>query len=400
MIVPAGIATRNDPPVLHAAVELVDMIETMSAEQELGRRLPPAVAAAMKDAGIFGMAMPRDWGGPELDPLIQWRVIETLAMANGSAGWCAVINCDSGYASAFLDQEVARGMYPDINVATGGSVAPLGVATRVDGGYRVTGRFPFCSGVHHCEWMFLGCTVFEDGSPRRDANGVPETLQCFLRQSEFEILDTWDTTGLRGTGSNHVSVDNVFVPANRTFSFQDPFLVKREGLLYAFPLMFLAKGTAPALGIARRAIDFLTAEAVRKPARQFRLDDRMETPRRLSENVYVQDAVARADAMVAAARSHVFQVIGELWETLIEGRRPTPLLEARFGTLYPHAAGACLEAVQLVYKAAGGAAVYRGVLDRCMRDMLAINQHTLGSLRHYEMAGRLLLGLTPLSPLL
>jgi hypothetical protein len=125
----------------------------------------------------------------------------------------------------------------------------------------------------------------------------------------------------------------------------------------------------------------------------------MEPPRRLAETVYVQDAVARADALVVAARSHVFQVIEELWETLIEGQRPTPLLQSRFRTLYPHAVGACVEAVQLVYKAAGGAAVYRGVLDRCMR-LLAMNQHTLGSLRHYEMAGRLLLGLTPMMPLI
>jgi alkylation response protein AidB-like acyl-CoA dehydrogenase len=400
MTVPAGIATRNDPPVLHAAVGLADMIDTMSPDLEQERRLPPSLAAAMKDAGIFGMAMPRSWGGPELDPLTQLRVIETLAMANGSAGWCAMINCDSGYATAFLDQDVARSMYPDINVATGGSLSPLGVATRVDGGYRVTGQFPFCSGIHHCEWMVLGCTVSEDGSPCRDGNGVPETRQCLVHQSEFEILDTWHTTGLRGTGSNDVYVDNVFIEAGRTFSFQDPSVVKRPGPLYAFPLMLTAKATAPALGIARRAVDFLIAEATRRPARQFRLDDHMEAPRRMAENIYVQDAVARADALVIAARSHAFHVIGELWATLTEGRRPTPLLQSRFRTLYPHAVGTCAEAVQLVYKAAGGAAVYRGVLDRCLRDILAMNQHTLGSPRHYEMAGRLLLGLTPMMPLI
>jgi alkylation response protein AidB-like acyl-CoA dehydrogenase len=215
-------------------------------------------------------------------------------------------------------------------------------------------------------------------------------------QSEFEIRDTWDTTGLHGTGSNDVYVDNVFIAAERTFGFQDPSVVKRPGPLYAFPLIFTARATAPALGIARRAVDFPIGEAVRRPARHFRLDDHMEAPRRLAENVYVQDAVARADAMVIAARSHVFQVIGELWETLIEGQRPPPPLQSRCRTLYPHAVGACVEAVQLVYRAAGGVAVYRGVLDRCLRDILVMNQHTLGSVRHFEIAGRWLLGLPPM----
>ena len=104
----AGEATGDDSPILYAAIGIAEQIRAASDEIERGRRIPPSIAVAMKDAGVFGMAMPRAWGGPELDPLTQFRVIEALAMADGSAGWCAMIGCDGGYITAFLGQDVAR----------------------------------------------------------------------------------------------------------------------------------------------------------------------------------------------------------------------------------------------------------------------------------------------------
>jgi alkylation response protein AidB-like acyl-CoA dehydrogenase len=175
---------------LHAAIGLTEQIKAASDASEAERRLPSSVATAMQEAGVFGMVMPRAWGGPQLDPLMQVRVIEALAMADGSAGWCAMIGCDSGYVSAFLDQSVARAMYPDRLVATGAAATTTGEARRAQGGFRVNGRFPFVSGCHHSEWAWLGCTAIEDGVLRVDDNGVPQTRQCFLHLSECEILDT------------------------------------------------------------------------------------------------------------------------------------------------------------------------------------------------------------------
>src|ERR1700730_19400 len=139
----AGRAAADDSPILHAAIGLAEQIRGASGEIEQGRRLPPGIAAAMKDAGVFGMAMPREWGGPELDPLTQLRVIEALAMAEGSVGWCAMIGSDGGYITAILEEDVAPAMYPDIRVATGAAGTTTGRAVRVPGGYRVSGRFPF-----------------------------------------------------------------------------------------------------------------------------------------------------------------------------------------------------------------------------------------------------------------
>jgi indole-3-acetate monooxygenase len=397
----AGKATAGDSPILHAAIGLAGQIRAASDEIERGRRLPPAIAAAMKDAGVFGMTMPRAWGGPELDPLTQFRVIEALAMADGSVGWCAMIGCDGGYLTAFLDQDVARAMYPDLLVATAAAATTTGQAVPVPGGYRVSGRFPFVSGGQHCEWIWVGSIVFDNGVPRVDGNGVPETRQCFVPLSRCEVLDTWHTTGLRGTGSNDVVLRDEFVEEELTFSFQNPNLVARPGPLYAFPFMFIAKGAAPALGVARHAIDAVIESAAHKPARRYTVGDRIEPAKVLRDDVYVQDAVGRAETLLAATRAYYFDLMGDLWATLVDGRPPSARQLALFTTAFCHVLGACVEVVQLVYKASGGAAVYqKGPLDRCLRDVLTMNQHVMGTSRTYEMAGRVLLGLEPLHWLL
>jgi indole-3-acetate monooxygenase len=393
----AGHAEPADSPVLHAAIALAPKIRASGDEIEQARRLPTSIVAALKDAGVFGMTMPQAWGGLELDPLTQFRVLESLAMADGSVGWCAMINCDGGYITAFLDQEVGRAMYPDLQFGTAAAATPTGQAVRVPGGYRTSGRFPFASGCHHCEWVWLGCVVVADGMPLADSNGVPETRQCLVKLSQCEILDTWYTTGLRGTGSSDLLVKDAFVEAEHTFSFQDNNLIKRPSPLYAFPFMFAAKSSPVALGIARRAIDVLIETATNKTARRYTLGEHLEPAKMMRDDVFIQEAVGRADTMLTSARAYLFEVMGDLWATLISGREPTPAQVARFTTTHAHVVGACVDVVQLVFKAAGGTAVYqKGPLDRCLRDILTMNQHVVGTLRTYEMAGRLLLGLEPL----
>ena len=137
----AGRAFSDDPPLLHAVVEMMPKIREAGNEMEQMRRIPPHIAEAMKETGVFGMVLPRSWGAPELDPLTQIRAIEALAIAEGSAGWCAMIGCDSGYITAFLDEDVAHEMYPDISVATAATATATGQATPVRGGYRVNGRW-------------------------------------------------------------------------------------------------------------------------------------------------------------------------------------------------------------------------------------------------------------------
>lgn len=392
-----GQALPDDVPLLHAVIELTPRLRAASEEIEAARRLPPPIADLMRAAGVFAMAVPRAWGGPELDPITQFRVIEALGMADASVGWCAMIGCDTGYVTGFLDQDVARAMYPDYSAATGAAATPTGRAVVVPGGYRVSGRFPFVSGCHHCEWLWLGCIVEEDGAPRLDRNGVPETRQCFVPVSTCEILDTWYTTGLRGTGSNDVAVRDHFVPAEQTFSFQDPTIVKRPGPLYAFPLIFLAKQTAPALGAARYAVDSVIAAASSKSARRYMIGDRIEAPKLVRDDVFVQESISRADAILAAARAYVFALIEDMWTTLLDAGELSQLQLARFAAVHAFVTEACVDAVQRVYKASGGTAVYeKAPLGRCLRDVQTMNQHVASSLRMWEAGGRQLLGLDPL----
>jgi alkylation response protein AidB-like acyl-CoA dehydrogenase len=165
--------------------------------------------------------------------------------------------------------------------------------------------------------------------------------------------------------------------------------------------MYVTKAPAPALGIAQQAIDTLIDTASRKPARRYTLGERIETPKTMRDDVFVQEAVGRAETMLASARAYHFGVIGDLWATLSRGEKPTPHQIACVTTMSTHVIRVCVDVVQLVCKAAGGGAVYQaGPFDRCLRAIMTMNQHVVAKLRTYEMAGRLLLGLEPLMWLL
>ena len=231
-----------------------------------------------------------------------------------------------------------------------------------------------------------------------DGNGVPETRQCIVKLSQCEILDTWYTTGLRGTGSNDLLVKDVFVEAEHTFSFQDKDLIKRPGPLYAFPFMFAAKSSPVALGIARHALDVLIETATNKTARRYTLGEHLEPAKMMRDDVFIQEAVGRADMMLTSARAHSVRGHGRSLGDLGRAARNLPPRKSPASPrLHTYVVGVCVDVVQLVFKAAGGTAVYqKGPLDRCLRDILTMNQHVVGTLRTYEMAGRLLLGLEPL----
>ncbi len=380
--------------ILQAVTALVPHIIASREEIERERRLPFPIVEGLKKAGAFRMTMPRDWGGAEIDPLSQLRIVETLSAADASVGWCVMIGCDSGYLSGFLDQQVARDMYPDLDTVTACSLLPRGRAEKIPGGYRVSGRWPFSSGCQHSAWIIGGCLVYEDEQPRLRPNGMPETRQCYMPAEQVSILDTWYTTGLRGSGSHDFAVENYFVPDERTFSYQD-LTFHRSGSLYRFPLNILFKFAGVPLGVARTALEALI-EAGEKPSRLIAKMGQGATSKTLREEEFVQDAVGRAAAMIGAARAYAFSVMSELWNTLEARQEITPRQWADIQLVHPQVYSMCTEAVELLFKARGGSAVYTdNILDRCLRDLLTMNQHVLNSLRTYGMSGRLLFRLPP-----
>lgn len=385
---------ENAETILNSVIDLAPEIKSYQSQIDQERRLPKQLVDALKNAGVFRMTMPQDWGGAELNPIEQLRIIETLAHIDASVGWCVMIGSDTGYFTGFIDQKVAKQMYPDINMITGAALTATGRAIKTKDGYRVSGHFPFSSGCHHSDWFVLGCQVFEGDNRQYLENGTPATLQCFVPAASVTILDTWDSTGLRGTGSNDLTVAEVFVPNERTFSYQDLHFY-REGPLYQFPLNIIFNFSSVPLGVTQAALDAVI-EAGERPSRITTINGIATPQRTLRDEAFVQDAVGRSRAMLGSARAYLYTTMEEFWDALTQRQEISPRLMADYQMTTTHVFETCTQAVELLYKVRGGSAVYRkNALDRCLRDTVTMNQHVMNSLRTYASAGRLLLGLPP-----
>ena len=369
--------------ILANAVALAPRLREQAAENERRRRLSPETVDGLRSAGAFRLPMPAAWGGPEVDILTQTEIIETLSAADGSAGWCAMIGSDSGFYSAFLDDEAGRALYPDLDAVTAGGIVPAGRLDRVPGGYRLSGRFTFASGIHHAQVVAAGAVAFDDGVMVTGPDGQPQWRVALMPRADVEVIDTWHTTGLAGSGSCDYAVDGLFVPAEHTFAFADG--ARRHGPLYAWPGLFIANAPGVPLGIARAALD--VARAI--------WADKIILPdlRPARDDARVRAALARAEALVGSARSYHYDVLGSLWDTVLSGDPPTLDQRAALAGSFPHTFQTCRDAVALLYEEIGSQSVYKPCpLDRHLRDLITVGQHIMGQNRMREMAGGMWLG--------
>jgi indole-3-acetate monooxygenase len=383
-------ASSETSHIIEAVRALAPQVRDAFEVMETQRSLPPDLVQAMKQAGVFRMSLPRARGGLEIDPLGQVQVGEELSRLDGSVGWCGAFGTANGFMRAFLDPAAAEQLSIGPDTVIAGQYAPMGQAERVEGGYRVSGRWGFGSGCRYAEVMMAGCTIMANGSLQRLANGQPEIrLMLFPTTACTILLDTWNTTGLRGTGSHDYTVDNLFVPAGHSFSFFDT--PRCEGPLYAFPSLFLVCHAGIPLGIARAAIETLVELSGHK--RMWPSD------RLLREESQVQEAVAQAEAELGGARSYTFSVLGDMWETLCQAEALSPRQRALFRIVLTYVHRVAKEVVALMYDTAATSAIHRtNPLDRQMRDILTACQHRVIQAKMYRPAGRLLLGLDPRDP--
>jgi indole-3-acetate monooxygenase len=247
--------SNMETTVLEAVRALEPQIRAARDVIEDQRSLPPALARSLMEAGIFRMGVPRTYGGPELDPMAQVRVVEELSRIEGAVGWLSMISSAGSFLAAFLKPEAAQRLFGSIESVVAGQLRPAQRADLVEGGYRVSGTFHFASGSGHASVMTCGCTVYENGQPRLTPGGHPEIRVMLVPTVKTKIVDVWDTTGMRGTGSNDFIVDNVFVP------FDDcPNLGMGRphcpGPTYSWPPLFLVSHAGVPLGLARSALDF------------------------------------------------------------------------------------------------------------------------------------------------
>jgi len=366
--------------VIDVVRALAPDIQAEADRIERDRRLPLALVRTLARAGVFRLCVPRALGGEEADPATLIAVLEELAHADGSTGWCAMIGATSGLVSAYLPDAEARAIYgtsPD--VVTGGVFAPTGSAVRENAHYRVSGRWRFASGCQHCDWLMGGCLVHDDGPPRARMVLFPAT--------DAEIIDTWTVSGLRGTGSHDIAVRELRVPTSRSVSITHDRPLA-PGALYAFPLFgLLALGIAAvALGIARRALDeILTLAGAKTPT---------GGRRTLAERSTVQAQLAEAVATLGGGRALVRAVAEECWTAArADGVIDVPL-RARLRLAATHATTAAARVVDVAYTVGGGTAVYAdSPLQRAFRDVHVVTQHMMVAPATWELCGRVLLGL-------
>ena len=371
---------------LDAAKRLTPQIHGFAVEIERSRRLPLPLVEAMAQAGLFRLWIPRALGGEESDPMTLVRVVEEVSRADGAAGWCVAIGGEYGAFGGYLPPDSAYEIYgSDPFVRTAGALRPFGNAVAVDGGYRVTGRWPLGSGCQHSAWMVGGCRVLDGAEPRLGADGTPITRLLFFPTGECEILDTWHSIGLRGTGSHDYTATDVFVPAARSLSFREPPV--EAGPLYAIPTiaLFGAVLAAVPLGIARHAIDILLELAGTKIASRSR--------QVLREDVTMQADLGRAEALLRSGRAFLYEALSEAWQVVSAGETLSLAQRAMLWVASTHAATAAKQATELMFSAGGSASPYtNGGLERCVRDIHAACQHLTLAPPNYQMVGQALLG--------
>ena len=388
-------ATRGDPAApaaypVAAVAALTPTLRAGCADTDRTRALPAAVAAALREAGVFRLLVPRDVGGAEADPVTVLAVVEAAAHADGSVGWCVMAGACTGAFAGMLPLAGAQAIFGDPAAIGAGNFRRDGVAHEVAGGYRVTGRWTLGSGSSHATWYVAGCQVHRDGQPVVGPAGAPLVREVFVPAAAVEVLDTWESTGLRGTASHDYAVTDVFVPAAHTAWFQDP--PRCPGALYRLPpiALFAAVIGAVPLGIARHALEAFAALAAAKP----RLSaDRTRVDRTLADLPVAQAAYGRAHARVAAGRAYLTQTVADLWGRVQAGHAPGLADRGALWLAATHAAHSALEAIDALYTTAGASAVYAGCpLDRCLRDARTAAQHVCTQEANFELAGQRLLG--------
>jgi alkylation response protein AidB-like acyl-CoA dehydrogenase len=352
------------------------------------RRLPADVVTKLKAAGVFRMAMPKAWGGPEMTPREQCEVYEVLGAADASVAWCAKIGSDSGFFAAQLDEDAARTLYPVLDYVTAGQVPPNGLGERVDGGYRLSGHWTFGSGCTHADVIATGFLVTEKSKPVM-RGGAPQTRIAIAPASQFEVLDTWHSTGLAGSGSNDYRVKDLFVPEAHTLSQDDP--PRRSEPLYCYFGMFLASWHGIALGLARRAIDAAITLAEKK------MHIFPPPPMLLRQRPHARVALAKSEMAWRASRAFTYETIDRIWHEAQTDGRISPDTRRAMALSLSHAFRMARDVTQLMYDLVGPTAVFstKTPLDRLLRDAITMSQHLLLSDSFLEMVGVTIVGDPP-----
>jgi alkylation response protein AidB-like acyl-CoA dehydrogenase len=372
---------------LDAARALAPSIRASADEIDANRELPRGLFHSLADAGLFHMAVPRAIGGGEVDFPTYVRTIEELGKADASTAWAVNQGATFATMSARMAPHVAREIWIDTpRSVVSNSPGPTAKAVVVEGGYRVSGRQPFSTGCRHASWIAAHATVIENDAPRLK-DGKPEALYLLVPRAQVELLDTWRTRGMRGTGTHHFEVKDVFVPAERTVPpVGAPIVTGGARYKIPFTLSFASGDGAVALGVARSCIEAFFDVAGSK------------TPRHvqglLRDLALTQFTVGQAEANLRSARAFLMEAVDGIWDEAVSTRAVSLERRALLRVASTHAIRLSAQIVDSIYTACGATAIFEShIIQRHFQDIHVITQHVQGRLAHYELVGQYWLGL-------
>jgi len=369
------------------------VIEAHRGEGDSLRRLPDAIAKAFVDANVYRLLVPGDFGGDGVDPITYYDLVEEVSSYDGSVGWNYSLGTTAAIMIGDLPLKLLKSIFAGPDACLAGAATPPGRATAVNGGYRVSGRWAWASGIHQAKWVSANCLVFDGDQPRKSADGAPVARGFVVPKEACKVLDTWHVGGMRGTGSTEFELAEYFVPAEyavRFFSGESP----HPYPIFRLPPTFFGYNHVCVLtGIARSALSALKTIARTKISPM--------TGASLRDDVHAQYSVAKAEALVESSGLIVKDSFRPLWAKVVADE-PVPVeMRARVRRAVAHAAECAVEAVQLCYRAAGGNAIFESApFERALRDVNAAASHITIRRIMMEEAGRVAFGLPPQTPLL
>jgi alkylation response protein AidB-like acyl-CoA dehydrogenase len=361
-----------------------------SASEVLGRLDEPTMAA-LRSTRLLRLGPPRALGGLEADPVTWVIVLEALARIDASTSWAlGILAGVPGIWGAYLPADTARRLFADSVPPMAGSLLPKGTAEPVPGGYRVKGRWPYGSGIHHADWVAAGVLV--PGQP-----GPAGGRFVLLPRSQVTIHDNWQVAGLRGSGSSDYSIEDQFVPQEMTLHLTEVFMGNAvtggAALRLGLPAWVASFHIGLALGIARHALDEISTQALEK-GRGF-------PPSPLPTQPHVQFALGKAEIELASARAYGLQVTGDLYEEAQAGQVPSPARQAEARAASTYITEVAQRVTMAAFQAAGGTALFdTNPLQRCFRDIAAAGQHFIVSQSAYRAVGQFKLAQLDANPML
>lgn len=376
-----AIAPSRITGYLEAIERLAPIVEEHRAAFDRDRRLPEPVFQSIAAAGLLRLWLPAAMGGPELSPIEFMQVVEAASAIDGSIGWIVANGGGMSRVAGYLGATIARDWFADPLTFIASATGAIGSAIPVEGGLRVTGRWPFGSGANHAT-RFMGLAGI------KDSNQPP--MCCYVAREHVIIHDNWHVSGLRGTGSCDFEIRDAFVPSDHTHDLIAP-VPTQPGLLYRIPglSIFPWSIAGTPLGIASGAMSAFAKLADQSKAR-------LGVSVRLQDREIVQSAVGRSEAILGAARAFLAEAIAELMEAVDDGGDRLIRARARLRIACAYAAEGSMSVVQMLAAEAGAVAIFEtNRLERAVRDMQAAVKHVAMSPQSYVLAGRLRLGLDP-----